>query len=1089
MQRGNWQVEGQAAAADTVGDGSRSPGAARTGGTSKVMRSQRARPAGRSPRERAQSRWGRVACLAGRPPGRGVRALARGRPARTPNARWLTFETPNFQVVFHEGLDTLAFRAAERAEAALERLDGFGTRPPGRIQLVVSDHVDLSNGFASVSPYPSITIWARPPVDGPGAMPFDDWLELVVTHEVVHVLHLEMTSPLGRWARRILGRQPFMWPHFPGFFLPSWAVEGVAVAAESRETGGGRVHGARFPSILRARVLGGGGARLDQVMGPSPLFPGGDRPYAWGGLFFDHLVETEGQDAVETFFRRQAERLNPLRLDASARDAFGAPLTALHAAWVDTLRGQAERHAAQVAARALAPRPELLTEGARFALYPAFRPSDGALAWTRSDGLAEPAVVVEGAALAPLHALAPLAWGPGDTLWTTQPDFIDRYRVRGDVWRIAPDGTRAAVSRGLRATALDVHRESGRIVAVVERGGTNALVLVPAGGGTPRTLVPPDPGTHWMHPRWSPDASRVAVTRWRAGGRWEVGWLAVAEWEGAERALETAGMPRFHALDAGGSPTAGHAWTPDGRYLLWSSERSGVANLYGAAADGTAEIRQVTDLVTGGIFPAVSPDGGWIHFSLLQADGWELARIPLAPERWFAPLPAQARHAARMPGTDPAGPVAGRDMARLHAATLEGDVRPWTPWSTLVPRHWRPFGRGGARSAGARVLAPVLGLQSRATDAVGRHAWQAGLALPLSGPGRQWEGSASWQWAGLGNPVLTGRLEQGWEALGSVAPPEEGPLLHLASRERSVGFEATALRPGFRASSQVGAGLRLVRDEAFLLEDGGSISRRAALARPVRELAEATALVSRSSVRSHAFQPGPQEGTSAALRLRLRRETGLADSLRGVAGRDAGLREAVLSVRHFRPLASRGRAAAGGAPPVLALRGAIGVAGGPGAGPRTLRAGGGGGGGSALLGATWDRAPGVFQVRGYESGARSGSRAWGAGVELRIPLALVNRGWGALPVYLDRVAAGGFLDLASASGRGALPEGLEPVEAPGALLASAGLELVLAHGFGNWDPGLFRLGVAVPLRGDMPVGPDAARRPRPSVYAAAGWAF
>jgi hypothetical protein len=1046
--------------------------------------------------------------------------------APPPDARWLTFQTPNFQVVFHEGVEEVAFRAAERGERAIARLAGFGALPRERIQFVVTDHVDLSNGFARAAPYPRIVIWARPPVEGPGAIPFDDWLELVVTHEVVHILHLELTGPLGRAARLLTGRAPVAWPHFPAFALPGWAVEGVAVQAESSGTDGGRLHGARFDAILRSRVLAGKGERIDQVMGSSPLFPGGERPYAWGGPFFHHLAETEGEEAVEAFFRRQADRLNPLRLNASAREAFGRPLDVLHAMWLDELERDARDLEAGVRSRALAPDPEVLTKGARFGLYPAFRQGDGAMAWARADGRSEASVVLRGAGaepggedrtLGPLHLVSPLSWGADGSLWTTQPEYVDRYRIRSDLWRIAPDGHRHQVTRGLRVATADAHPRGGPLAAVLEAPGSHRLALISEDGDLVRILVEADPGVHWAHPRWSPDGTRIALTRWTAGGNWAVVIVQVTAPGDAPPEGAPPSDPVITVVEEGRAPVHGATWTPDGGHLVWSSERSGVANLYaGPTGTSSPEIRQLSDLMTAGVFPTVTPDGRHVVFSLLTATGWELARLPLAvpgPEgRGFAPLPLAPRHRGDGGEADPATGA----MADGHLEGIGGEVRRWSPVSTLRPRHWIPTVQSARTLGGARVLSPTLGLESWAADAVDRHRWDLRLDLPLGGPGRRWEGAASWQWAGLGNPVLTGSVGQRWDALARVQAPEApgvdpgtSPPLYLASRERSAGVSASLLRPRFRSSRQALLDVSGVRQELHVLEAGGSVSTRATPARPFRDFVQLGATLSRSTARSHAFHPSPQQGGQATLRLRARREASLPDSLRGVGGRDASVVDAILSLRRFQSLEERGPRAAGGAAPVLALRGAVGAAEGPGAGATSLRIGGGGGGGVGPLGATWDRIPGLFQVRGYEAGARGGDRAWGAGAELRVPLAIVHRGVGVLPVHADRIAGtlwgdaagvagtvggvGAGVDAAGTGGAG----GASGAANPGRTLASLGAEFAVVHSLFFQSPALLRVGVAVPVRGLEVAGSGGAgeagaplwRRPGASVYAAMGWSF
>ncbi|NJD18844.1 MAG: hypothetical protein FIA95_06125, partial [Gemmatimonadetes bacterium] len=119
-----------------------------------------------------------------------------------PDEAWRTLTTEHFRVTFPERLEPLGRRAADRAEVAWGELSTMFAAPPsGRIDLVVTDHADISNGFTQVFPSNRITVYARPPVDDPGLGYFDDWMELVVTHELAHSFHLDRAGPLGRALR------------------------------------------------------------------------------------------------------------------------------------------------------------------------------------------------------------------------------------------------------------------------------------------------------------------------------------------------------------------------------------------------------------------------------------------------------------------------------------------------------------------------------------------------------------------------------------------------------------------------------------------------------------------------------------------------------------------------------------------------------------------------------------------------------------------------------------------------------------------------------------------------------------------------
>jgi len=1070
---------------------------------------------------------------------------ARAQTSVPPEQAWQTFRTPHFEVVFAPGLEALARHAARRGEAGLATLEarGFGMVPRDRIQLVVSDHLDVASGLAGVIPYPRIVVGTMAPVHGMQAMPFEDWLDFVVLHELFHIVHLEMTGTLGRAARAVFGRVPLAFPFFPSFALPSWALEGVAVHGETEHTGAGRLHGTRFASMLHARALLGTPDRLDQAMGASPLFPGGERPYVGGGAFFHHLAEEGGTEGVDRFFHRQATRLNPLRLNASARDAFGMTLTEAHAAWVRHITDEARALESGVRARAEAraaagepplPQPRFLTRGARMAAHPVLltaagahaQPGPATLVWMQQDGGSQlrlhqrpwaPAPApgsdsveeLTSRAMGPrLHTLSPLSVGPDGALWTAQLEAVDRTRIRGELWRLRPNlnddppaGTsmlkgleRVRHARGARISQADVHPGHGRLVAVVEVPGTNTLAVGSPFDEALTPLLPASPGVHWTSPRWAPDGARVAAVRWRSGGYWAVGVLTLDPAEArAGDPAEPPAEPRFDLVAEGRAPIHGVTWTADGMHLIWSWEATGVANLHAAAVDQDAAresaVRQITDLPVAAHFPTVI--GQNILFSLLGADGWDLVEIPFDPSRWFEPLPTDPRfHGAGEGAHSAAHSAAHGASPPTHVtsppAYAESEVRPWSPWPTLRPRHWLPQGKTAVREGDAQVLAPILGFQSWGRDAVGRHTWSASAQMPLSGPSMRWEGNADWQWAGAGDPVVTARVSRSWASLGEIrAPtPDPGanpPPFYLASLEQTTGVSVGFLRPRLSSATGFSLGARTVRETIALLEAGGEPTSRARLTRPVRNIAEASVAAAWTSVLSTPMAPGPQSGTSAQVRLRSRVEPGLPDSLQGRpgVGGDARRDDLLVALRHFAPLPLPGGAGAGGAPAVLSLRAAGGTARGPGAGPGTWGLGGGSGDATRRIGVSWDRVPGVFQVRGWPEGVLRGQHVWGAGGEVRVPVAILHRGVGVLPLYVDRLAVSAWAD---AAGRLDDP-GRETMSSSHRVISATGVEGVLLHGAFTWQPDIVRLGVAWPLHG------DPARDPGQSFYAAFGWSF
>jgi len=194
--------------------------------------------------------------------------------AQAPDEDWRTLATEHFRVTFPSRLESLGRRAASVAEVAWEELSVAFVEPPsGIIDLVVTDHTDGTNGFARIVPSNQIVVFARPPVEGPLLSYFDDWMELVVTHELAHILHLDLVrNPIGRLLRGVLGRADSGWPYFPGTATPGWTIEGLATWYESDLTASGRVNGTFHDAVVRTAVLEGRFESLGQAGGDSPLF-------------------------------------------------------------------------------------------------------------------------------------------------------------------------------------------------------------------------------------------------------------------------------------------------------------------------------------------------------------------------------------------------------------------------------------------------------------------------------------------------------------------------------------------------------------------------------------------------------------------------------------------------------------------------------------------------------------------------------------------------------------------------------------------------------------------------------------------------
>ena len=1047
-----------------------------------------------------------------------------------PDEAWRTLETAHFRITFPEHLGDLAARTGDVAERAHEALSaGFRAGPGGTIDIVLTDHVDVANGYAGVSPSNRIVLYARPPADHLALGYFDDWLEQLVVHELAHVFHLDHAGWFGRFFRALFGRQPTILA-FPGSNVPGWVIEGLATWYESALTPGGRVHGTYHEMVLRTAALEGRFESLGTAGGYSPQWPGGGRRYVYGSLFFEYLLDKHGRDVLGRFVEELARNA---RLPGRVLDDIS--LTSEWDAWRDEMLARVERLDDDLAPLGPVTEPEALTSGARQARHPAVSPDGGSLVYVRSDGRSDPRLVAmppaggDASTLARTNHLTRFDFLPDGGIVFAQREVTDRYRQYSDLYVLTPDGSVRRVTEDARVAAPSAGPGGGWAVAVADGGGTNGLVRVDLANGAIEEIAAPVADTYWAWPAVSPDGRWIAASRW-AEGRHDVVIL-----DGDGRLAQA--VTRDRALDM--AP----AWSADGRHLVWASDRTGIPNVLAVEVDprtgAAGPPRLLTNVRTGAAFPSVDPAGEWLYFSGYHVDGWEIEQIPFAPGLApLAPEPAPRFDDGAVAPAMPAGALAGDEAATAPpgntapgdapatataADTLQNDapaataaatalpddattartaasaaraadtgdergtsrvddgVRGYSPFSTLRPTYWFPEVRppvavaettvGDVEVPRTEVLGFAFGGSTAGFDVAGRHAYTGGARFDTSG---RRAGGASYEYRGLGNPTIGLAASQSWghngvrvsDAGGAEGEPE---TFFVLDRRRRVAASLSMGRPGYRTSVGVTFSAGLVQSDREVLDADLQASSGYRLARPGATSSELAVALSASSARSHAFQMGNARGAAFYLRGRTRRDLDVPSGLTGLADADRSADDLVGRFRAYLPLPGPGFAAS-----VLAVRASAGAARGP-----ATRAGYFSAGGNA----------GRFAVRGHDTAARAGRRAWSASLEVRAPLALVNRGAGTWGLHLDRIFASAFVDAGNAWGAGAAfapaaPSGRRP-------LTSFGVELttdVLA--FLPQAPLRLRFGLAaVPDPDAMPGAPAEAPRWRRVFYVGAGVPF
>ncbi|MEO5897724.1 MAG: hypothetical protein ABIS06_18695 [Vicinamibacterales bacterium] len=603
-----------------------------------------------------------------------------------PRLRFRTISTARFDIHFHQGEDDLARRLAAIAELVATELEPSLGKPQQRVTVILVDQTDLSNGWATPTPFDLIEIAAVPPHSGSAIGNTSDWLRIVFTHEYTHVLHLERAGGwIGR-GRRVFGRLPFL---HPNLFLPVSQIEGLAVFQESRRTGQGRIPSGDFRLVVAQGAASGRFEPLDRATLAPVDWPSGSLPYAYGAYFIQYLADTYGEASLTALADATASRL-PYFGSRAFEKVYKKSLGEL---WTDFKGDTAKR---SVPAPSDAKR---LTHHGYYVSGPRFS-SDGRLFYSLSDAHDFPSLMEltsDGPREVTRRVLGSRTAPAGKDLVFDQVEVVRSVAILSDLYTIPQDGgDPRALTRQARAVDPDVSPDGRTIVCAVQQTGRRILATMPLVTATPFTVLAPlvdEPSTEFSLPQWSPDGRQIAAERRRLGGPSEIVIIDVAS--RSVRVLSASAHGR----------SAAPAWMPDGRAILFASDRDGGAfGLYRISADGS-DLRKATNAGSSAEFPTISMDGSRVVFVGYTVDGYDLFELAAANVKWTeitqAPVRAQPS-----------------DVAQPFTAASSTT---YTPWRTLAPRFWFPIIEEDDDKL-------AYGAGTAGTDALGRHTYFASAA-------------------------------------------------------------------------------------------------------------------------------------------------------------------------------------------------------------------------------------------------------------------------------------------------------------------------------------------------------------------------
>ncbi|HEX9615368.1 MAG TPA: hypothetical protein VGA55_07660, partial [Bacteroidota bacterium] len=261
-----------------------------------------------------------------------------------------SIETADLRLVYytnaHEFLTPHVIRCFENSLKFHRTL--FNYRPSEKVTLILQDFGDYAGGGANTVPFNLVGVGISPFSYAYETMPPIERMNMMMNHELVHIVTMDKPSPNDAFWRNVFGGKVAPVPEAPlsavyayltspRWNSPRWFIEGIAVFLETWMGGGlGRALGAYDEMVFRTMVrdsayfydvvgLESEGTKVD--------FQVGANSYLYGTRFISFLALQYGPEAVIRWFSQSDSSAG--YFSADFQRVFGSSLDQEWSRWID----------------------------------------------------------------------------------------------------------------------------------------------------------------------------------------------------------------------------------------------------------------------------------------------------------------------------------------------------------------------------------------------------------------------------------------------------------------------------------------------------------------------------------------------------------------------------------------------------------------------------------------------------------------------------------------------------------------------------------------------------------------------------------
>ena len=623
-----------------------------------------------------------------------------------PTHIWRTIESEHFLVHFAEPNQVVAEHAIVIAERVHQRLSKeLQWTPLEKTHLVISDESDYANGSATVFNFNRSVLYMAPPSGVGGLEDFDNWLELLITHEYTHVLHMDKASGAPRDLRSVFGRFLLL---FPNALEPSWIIEGLAVDKETdMKRGIGRGQSRMFEMMMRMEVANGL-KPVSEVNLPISSWPGGTTRYLYGVYFMRFIAERYGQDKFQQYINNYSDNLLPFYLNHTFTETFGKDVTDMWQEYEDWLKAKFQPQIAALKKQA-DPAESLPITSDGYSNQPVRALGDDVY-YIRNDGSYQPELVRRDAkgevhVLTKVHANSSFDINARGDIIIAQPEVCNEYNLYSDLYLYANGDLKRITHCGRYQRAIWNASGDG-LIAVHDEAGKFELRELDIHGEQKQLLWKSSDDAILSQIDASPNGKKLVAAIWRKTWGWnlELFDLASRSWTPLTQNTVIQAYPEY---------------SPDGKSIFYSSAADGVYNLYRYDVASQTH-HQLSHLLGGGFQSSQGKVDGPLYYIGYSARGTDVYKLLNAEKQ---------------------NPVHLHTTPALHPDTFakkEFTSRSYSPWSSLRPRWWFPYLTSDADRN-------EIGATTAGNDALGIHHYALSAAYDFKNKAPL--GSASYQYS------------------------------------------------------------------------------------------------------------------------------------------------------------------------------------------------------------------------------------------------------------------------------------------------------------------------------------------------------